>query len=153
MKRWLGIKATDEGVRDTFLVNKRYTTTEVYRMRNLCDQLRLTEQKINALSARLRTVLGAGYDGLDGQKNSRLRTQVKLASELSAEVSYLLFTRQSLREMTEQNQVLRDRLAFEIAKAERVVVNALEQAASAIRNHGASSQVRLMDIFCSPLIQ
>lgn len=109
MEHYIYNQEVMQRTRRYFLTKRRYTATEVYRMREL---MKATETAV----ANVQSLLDNLY---------KCRLKGPLPQKIQEEVTHLLFVSQSLEQMTRKNKALENAFILEIVGTKRKVADLL----------------------------
>lgn len=100
MRNWSSIEELERGTRNSFLINRKYTVTEIYRMEGM---FRTIEQLVANME-----------NSASDLKTSVFRDRAK--HEIDEETLCLLIMCECLEEILDHNQRLENRFFFEITR-------------------------------------
>ena len=103
MGNWLSIEGLERGTRNSFLINRKPTDTEIHRLRGLFTQI---EQATTTIKTLLRRFQSSG-------SKSDIKRQIE------EKTVHLLYVYESLKEMVRSSEGLRDRFIFDMERIER----------------------------------
>ena len=114
MENWLSIEGLVRGMRNSFLINRKPTQIEIYRIKDLFKQIMETTATIQTLSDRLKS----------------FSCNASTTYQIQEEAIRLLVIYGSLEKMVRANEHLQERFIFDIAKAKTQIEDILAKTLS-----------------------